>query len=395
MGCGEEVSMNEFSALKGKNLALFFTFSISLKMWYDLGIIDREVALYNKLSKYFKRIYFFTYGGKKDLEFKNHLSENITIVPVPFIHTSKLSKIFFLPMLIYSFLLPFIHYRILRNVDVLKTNQMCGSWTAVMAKIIFKKKLIVRTGFTWSIFANMRNSRSWKNILIKTIEKFSYFFADGVIVSSSGDLEYLKKNYKLKGIQIVIPNSVDTNIFKSLNVQKRKNSICFVGRLSKEKNLFSLLEALVGLPYFLTLIGSGPEREMLKKYSIEKGIEVKFLGNLPNSKLPEVLSQHEIFILPSLYEGMPKALLEAMACGLPVIGTDVNGIKEVIEHRVNGILCGIGPESIRESIKITVNHEELKRELGKNARLTVERKFSLDFLEDKEINYYTDLFAIS
>ena len=67
--------------INDKSLALFFTAGASLKTWYDIGSIDREVAIYNALSKYFKHIYFFTYGGEEDLTFKKYLADNISIIP--------------------------------------------------------------------------------------------------------------------------------------------------------------------------------------------------------------------------------------------------------------------------------------------------------------------------
>lgn len=383
--------MSERGLLQDKALALFFTFRVSLKTWHDVGMIDREVSLYNKLSKYFTHIYFFTYGGREDLEFQSYLADNITIVPTPFLYVSKPSKIFFPFMLAYSFLLPLIHYRILKNIDILKTNQMKGSWTAVITKLLFRKKLVVRTGYTWSIFAKKSNPSSLKNAIIKAVERFAYFFSDGIIVSSQSDLEYLEKNYNLKGIKIVIPNYVDTDVFKPLNIQKRNGSICFVGRLTEQKNLFSLFEAMTALPYTLTIVGSGYQREVLENYAKEKGINVEFLGNLPNSELPNMLNQHEIFILPSLYEGMPKTLLEAMACGLPVIGTDVGGIREVIEHEKNGILCGTNPRSIRGAILRLMNDEKLKRKISIKARATIEERFSLNKLIKRELALYENL----
>ncbi|MCD6317898.1 glycosyltransferase family 4 protein [Candidatus Aerophobetes bacterium] len=383
--------VRNYDLLKNKTLALFFTFNVSLKTWHDVGMINREVTLYNKLSNYLKHIYFFTYGGKEDLKFKNYLSENITILPVPFIHTSRSPKWFLPLMLAYSFLLPFIHYKILKNVDILKTNQMSGSWSAVIAKILLRKKLIVRTGYTWSLFVGRNNPKSWKKKIVKAIERFSYYFADGVIVSSNNDLEYLRNNYRLNGYQIIIPNYIDTDVFKPLNIQKKKGSICFVGRLDKQKNLFSLLEAMVGLPYTLTIVGSGPLRENLEKYAKEKELNVEFLGNIPNSELPKILNQHEIFILPSLYEGMPKALLEAMACGLPVIGTNVEGIKEVIKHEENGYLCETDANSIKEAIRKVLDNKKLQEKIGKNARQTIVNNFSLKNILKKEIIIYEAL----
>ena len=115
---------------------------------------------------------------------------------------------------------------------------------------------------------------------------------------------------------------------------------------------------------------------------------MEFLGNLPNSELPDILNQHEIFILLSFYEGMPKALLEAMACGLPVIGTDVDGIKEVIEHEENGILCETDPKSIKGAILGLMNNEKLKRKISMKARMTIEEKFSLNKLIERELALY-------
>ena len=74
------MNMSTESQLKTKELALFFTTGVSLKTWFDIGSIEREVALYNVLSKYFNAIYFFTYGNEEDLQFKKYLADNIIIV---------------------------------------------------------------------------------------------------------------------------------------------------------------------------------------------------------------------------------------------------------------------------------------------------------------------------
>ena len=82
---------------------------------------------------------------------------------------------------------------------------------------------------------------------------------------------------------------------------------------------------------------------------------------------------------------MPKTLLEAMACGLPVIGTDVKGINEVIDHRNNGIICNTDPDSIRVAIVTLMEDEVLKQKLGENARKTIVENYSLDNLAGKEL----------
>jgi glycosyltransferase involved in cell wall biosynthesis len=367
--------MSEFEKLKDKSLALFFTAGVSLQTWYDIGMIDREVAIYDQLAKYLKHIYFFTYGGREDLEFTGYLADNITIVPKKSISNN----------LLYSLVLPFIQGKILSYVDILKTNQMSGSWSAVLAKLIYRKKLVVRTGYVLSINFSRSNPKSRAKWIRKGIERIAYKLANGIITTSQANFDYVEENYHPRSTHLLIPNYVQTSIFKPMDLAKKRGSICFVGRLSKEKNLFALLESLTGLPYTLTIIGSGDEKEQLKKFATRNKINVDFLGNVPNHQLPTILNQHETFILPSLWEGMPKTLLEGMACGLPVIGTKTDGTMEVIRHRENGILCNTDSTSIREAIVTLMEDEELRRKLGGNARKTIVDNYSLDKLVKKEL----------
>jgi glycosyltransferase involved in cell wall biosynthesis len=377
--------------LKDKRLALFFTLGVSLRTWHDIGILDREVKLYNRLSQHFKHIYFFTYGGKKELDYKEYLAENITIVPLPLIQKSRCHNVPLLLSFLYSMFVPVIHYRILKNVDILKTNQMNGAWAAVLSKALFRSTLIVRTGYSWSKFTQ-KSTTSWlKKNIIRMIEGMAYSFTDGIIVSASADLKYIQQNYKTKGYETVIANYIDTELFKPLGGEKKRNSIFFAGRLNKQKNLFSLLEAAADLPCEITIAGSGDQKDALEKYAKEKDIKVEFLGSIPNNELPRVLNQHEVFVLPSFYEGMPKALLEAMACGLPCIGTNVAGIKEIIIHRENGYLCETTAASIKEAILEIMNNHMLQERIGRNARIMVVEKFALETVLKNEIKIYEEI----
>ena len=361
--------------LRDKALAVFFTTGVSLKTWHEIGMIDREVALYNELSRYFGRIYFFTYGGDEDLEFRSYLADNIKIVPKKCISNN----------LLYSLLIPFIHRKILKNVDILKTNQMLGAWSAVLAKLIYRKRLVVRTGFMLSIHFAKRNPKSKRKWLMKSIERLAYKLANAIITTSQANFEYVERNYRPHRSHILIPNYVETDVFKPMNVAKQKGSMCFIGRLTQQKNLFALLEALEGLPYTLSLIGSGEQGEQVKELAREKQVKANFLGNVPNHELPEILNRHELFILPSLWEGMPKTLLEAMSCGLPVIGTNIDGIREVIKHGESGILCDTDSGSLRQAIMSLMEKEELKVRLGEGARRTIVDSYSLDSLVEKEL----------
>ncbi len=330
-------------------LALFFTHNVSLDFWKKTGNLDREIKLYEKLLNYFEKIYFLTYGQNESLN-------EITVLPV-----SSFRKE-------------------LKDVDIFKTNQMNGSWKAVIAKKIFKKKLVVRQGYQWSIFAKNKKLSKFKRFLIYFIEKIAYKNADAIIVSSQSDREYVIKKYKtLPGRVYYIPNYIDTDLFCPLDVVK-EDRIITVAKLEKQKNLENLIEAVKGLDIKLVIIGQGSLEKELKEMAPEN---VEFIARVPNNQLPEEINKSRLFILPSIYEGCPKALLEAMSCGVSVIGSNVEGIREIIKDGENGYLCETSVESIRETIKKVLNLEN-----PVSGRQTIIESFSLNKIIEKEISIY-------
>ena len=148
--------------LKNKKLALFFTKGISLEIWEKVGNLDREIKLYQKLASYFNEIYFFTYGDKEESKYQKLFPENIKIF----------SKKWNLSSSFYSLLLPLFYREKIKEVDILKTNQMPGSWSAVIAKWLYKKKLVVRCGYEWLSFLKNQKKPLWKRIVAKFIEKW-------------------------------------------------------------------------------------------------------------------------------------------------------------------------------------------------------------------------------
>jgi glycosyltransferase involved in cell wall biosynthesis len=155
--------------------------------------------------------------------------------------------------------------------------------------------------------------------------------------------------------------------------------------LDAEKNPISLLEAIKGLDVELLVVGNGSLAKRLREMAVRDGMAVRFLGNVPNLQLPSILNSSDLFVLPSLYEGHPKTLMEAMACGLPVIGTDVPGIRELIVHLENGYLCGTRPEEIREAILDVLGDSGQMARMGRNAREFVVMRFALDRIVEMEL----------
>lgn len=368
--------------LYNKKFALFFTTGISLKTWNKVGNIEREIRPYKELANYFDRIYFFTYGDISDLNYQDALNSDIKIFPNKWKIPSK----------IYMLLLPILYGKELKTIDILKTNQMNGAIVAVLTKWLYRKKLIVRCGYEWLNFLENQKSLVWRRIVVYIIEKIVYRAADKIILTSEEDKKYVELKFNIPSSKVkIIPNYIDTELFKPIPLKKEEGRICFVGRLEKQKNLFNLIGALSGLLVKLVIFGGGSLKRDLENCAREQKANVEFKGNIPNQKLPEELNKSELFILPSLYEGCPKVLLEAMSCGLPCIGTNVAGIREIIRHKENGYLCGTDADSIRKAILEVLEDGALRGKISQNARNTILENVSLEKNLEKEIEIYETL----
>lgn len=370
------------NGLSNSSIAIFFSYGTTLKTWDRAGFLAREARWINELARRFKKIYLITYGSHSDLQYAKLFRNNVSIL------CNKRA----LPNVIYSVLLPFIYHRQLKDVTIYRTIQVYGSWTPIISKILSKgSKLVVRQGYRLSKFARYEGGLFRAIVLL--LERLIFTFADAVIVTSHADVNYIKsKNPNLDRKAIYLPNYVDADLFKpSTNIQ-RKEGICFVGRLHPQKNLINLLKAVKNLNVRLTIVGDGPLREAVEHLvKVEKMSHVRLLGRLPYTELPNIFNEHEIFVLPSSYEGNPKALLEAMACELAVIATNIEGVNELINHLKNGYLCCLSSDSIKSAISGLLNNATLRRKLSQSARKFVVKNFCFEKIFRKELALYEAL----
>jgi len=350
------------------HLVLFFTRGVSLGTWSMVGNLDREIALYGFLADHGLDVSFVTYGDATDLEYSNHLG-GIRI----------LCNEAGLPLERYENRLFSVHGRVLRTADIIKTNQTYGSELALWAARLFRKPLIARCGYMWSFNAALENGdNSPAAAEARRVEAKVFSAADRVVVTTNEMRQDVQRRVpETAGRVLVIPNYVDTELFKPSEETRQDRTILFIGRIAPEKNLEALLEAIRSLPVSLILIGEGKLRPQLQKEFADLNGRVIWEGNVPNSRLPEHLNRAGIFVLPSLYEGHPKTILEAMACGVPVVGADSPGIRELIRHGETGFLCGTEPQSICTALEDLLAHPMLRREFGRNARQYVVENYSL------------------
>ena len=366
-------------------LALFFTRNISLKLWVDAGLFDREKQLYEEHLRrgHLQKVYWLTYG-RNDAELAEQLKSSGRLHPDVEVLSMSHSSPGKWGCLLYSFLMPLLHRHSLQAVDILKTNQMDGSWSAVIAKWLYGKPLIVRTGYTESLFKQQQSKSKSKRKIYEWIERFTYRHADIGIVASNKDKQHICSMYQIPEEKInVLGNYIDTVVFRPINCEKYADRVIFVGRLNPQKNLFRLLEAISKTGLSLDIYGDGELRGKLERRARELNIQVSFIGVVPNHELPEVLNRYRYYILPSFYEGMPKTLLEAMACGLVCIGTNVDGINEVIEDGVNGYLAkGTEAKDIAEVINkaMRLPHNHIIAEAVRKIR----NEFSIETIVQQE-----------
>jgi glycosyltransferase involved in cell wall biosynthesis len=361
------------------NIVLFFTYKISLKVWHEKGLIDRELEIYKELSKKGHNVTFLTYG-RNDNQYADKTGD------IDVVH-----KTCNIPNFLYSILLPILKWHQIKDADVLKTNQMNGGWSAIIAKYLHGIPVVLRCGFEWHYFAKRRFSLA-KTVIIWTIELFSYQLADIIVISSKSAKKYIVEKFGCQKDKVkVINNYINTEKFKPNKKTKKCSHIrgLFVGRLEPQKNLDMLLKSVCGMENIkITIVGEGSMKEELKSMPETEETSVEFIGRIPNDDVPNIMNKSDFFVLPSKYEGNPKSLLEAMSCGLPVIGTKVEGIKDVITNGYNGVLCEDTCDSLKRSIVSLTSDAGKMAEIGKNARKFILDNFSLENYVRSEMEAY-------
>lgn len=233
-----------------------------------------------------------------------------------------------------------------------------------------------------------------QNILIKffrgLIIKKAY-----IITAISNYLANYAKAMNPKAKVFLIPNGIDLDKFQVLDHKlqtdfkfnsQKDNTIITVSRLVSKNGLGDLIKAfqILNTKYNLLnnkliIIGDGPLREnyqsLISNYKLQD--KVKLLGEVSPDEIPKYLAQADIFVRPSLSEGLGIAFLEAMAAGLPIIATPVGGIPDFLKDGETGLFCRVGdPEDIAEKISMVLSDDGMKNRLILNGRKLVEERYT-------------------
>lgn len=232
-----------------------------------------------------------------------------------------------------------------------------------------------------------------KKMIYRWVEKIVGYFTSGVIAVSQYDKSLaIKRKVLSEGKIICIQNGVH-EVRKSNRVKEETEVIrlVMIARFAHPKMQLQLLVSLQKLRHLvwtMHFVGDGPEKGKAEQYAIENGIiqRVHFEGW--RQDVDDMLAKSDIFILLSEYEGLPLSILEAMRAGLPIIATDVGGVKEAVTSE-NGILVHVDDSpALTEALERLIGNRELQMKMGAYGRRLYEEKFTFYKMMEETLAYY-------
>ena len=219
------------------------------------------------------------------------------------------------------------------------------------------------------------------------------------VVANSLSLQETCKQFSPKHSIEIISNGVDTELFypnKNKNATSSEVQLLFISRLMPQKGIDTLINACNVLNqrgitnYKLTIVGEGHLKglmfSLIEKYRIRE--KINYLGWKDLDELPDIYRKADIFILPSVMEGMPSVVLQAMASGLPIIASRVKGFEEVLEENVNGLFAEYNnPGQFANAIEKLIESESLRKSMSQKS-IEKSKQFSWESIAKQYLELY-------
>ncbi|GAB4486954.1 MAG: hypothetical protein OHK006_15430 [Thermodesulfovibrionales bacterium] len=276
----------------------------------------------------------------------------------------------------------------------------------LLLKLMGKKVVAKVAGAKMAIEAGSFNGRylGLGKLFVRMLRKVDVF----VSISSEIRSDLLGEGYEEARIRdisnFVVPGDfsppadvLEKTARKRELVKDDRLMLLFAGRLVRTKRVDVLLQAVKrscdqGLDPVLVILGEGEEREPLERLAAGLGLQgrVVFRGNVQNVR--EYLHAADIFVFPSEREGMPNALLEAMACGLPVIAARSGGVTDIVSDAENGLLVDAGSvDQFHAALERLLRDPDVRQLLGRRAFETIRERFSIDSVIPRYLALYREL----
>ena len=272
-------------------------------------------------------------------------------------------------------------------------------FTSLMAKIsaALMKKPVLLTMHGIADYKGLTRTiqRTYESLILKWQPAINHFIA-----LTQADKAFLESKGIDKNSISIVPNAIDTSYWyrdSDFVDDNKKTDILFVGSLIKRKRPSFLIDVfnsyLKAYPDSrLFIVGDGPEREKLQKSIEMKNLQknVRLLGRISDFELRRLYSTSKMLILPSIAEGLPTVLLEAMACGLVVVASDLPGIRYFLQHGKNGFMfiSGDGSSLLDVMLEISSSPQIHLNGISSNAISYVNENFSWDIVTTQIIQLY-------
>ncbi|WP_462323589.1 glycosyltransferase [Desulfoplanes sp.] len=341
------------------------------------GAEKQVVSLLNSLDRNFFDLYLIVLWPNMDLF--SELKHDVNLYALQF-----RKKYFF-----YCFLkLIFFIYK--NKINIIHSHMYKSNLIASISTF-FNRKCILVTG--------EHGKNTWKKWIHHVIEKKIINKKSFLRIAASKDIRNLRIRYD--GVDpekiIYVPNGTCTLDRQNKNFERHPYTIGFLGRIEKVKDLPTMIFAFKilldkGYSLKLNIAGQGADEGRIRQLIVSNGLEsdVKLVGFQESSHF---LQSIDIFAMSSLREGIPLALLEAMALSLPCVVTDVGGIPDVVTHGVNGLLAPPGDPSLFASmISRYVDDKEFRIINGINAAKTIREEYSIQSVAQRYNKIYKDLY---
>ncbi len=297
--------------------------------------------------------------------------------------------------------------------DISKKRSLVFKWTGNKLKDVLKYRNLLRTNkidivHSWDYKSNYLEALSCRVSGVKYIYtkknnswskrwKLKSLLSNHIAYDNPEMKNRFFNSFLFRNKTTFIPHGVDTEVFSPLKKDTHETfNIGCIGNIGENKNQLFILKALSMLPEQITLHLYGNENEsyrtLLNNFIEANGLKdrVYFHGFVENKNIPQVLNKLDLFVLPSINEGMPVSLLEAMACGVPVLSSDSGGgAKYILESGGGYIFNGSDFNTLIKNIARLFNDPKEMEMLSKAALKNVANNFSLQ----KEIANYEELYS--
>lgn len=270
------------------------------------------------------------------------------------------------------------------NPDLLHTHYASGYGT--LARLVRFKPLLLSV---WGsdVYEFPENNHINKYILSKNLAAADYIY------STSHNMKMQTERYiKPKNPINVVPFGVDLNVF--FPKSSRDSGYITIGMVKRMAPIYGpefLLQAFASISSKypnarLIFVGGGPQEDGLKKMAKSLNIseDCHFIGSVPHDEVPKLLNRFDIFCAPSISESFGVAVIEASACGLPVIVSNVGGLPEVVKDGETGIIVPLkNVNALAQALELLIEDKELRLSMGEHGRRYIQQLYDWDFCVDK------------